>query len=150
MAERITRRQTKADAEDIAVIYTHLIGDQPKDMGQLTTLLSHPGTTPWGCIETGQVISMLTLHLLLNVTQNSRPYRLIENVLTLDAHQGHGPGRATIEAAIGHAIAHNADLIMLLNMKDAEAKGFYEKLGFSADQKHGMHMRFAAPRKIRG
>ena len=147
MAEQLTARQlTAKDAPAIETLYVALIGEQAMDMGQLPAILSHPGTSMWGALSGMQVVSMVTLHLLPNVTQSGRPYGLIENVVTLPAVQGRGSGRIAMQAAIDHAWGHDAYKIMLLTGQDTGARGFYEKLGFRGDQKFGMQLRRVPPR----
>ena len=91
---------------------------------------------------------MATLHLLPNMTYGGRPYGLVENVVTLSAMQGQGLGRAVMEAVIAAAWEADAYKIMLLTGKEAGAKGFYYKLGFSNEQKFGMMLRRVEMRRI--
>ena len=105
-------------------------------------ILDHPGTTVFGCEAEGRLISMATLHLLPNMSHGARPYGVIENVVTLNAHRGLGHARATIKAALCAAKDCNAYKVMLLTGRANKAIGFYEKLGFSQDEKAGMIIRF--------
>ena len=149
MAAGLTpRRLGTADHDDIAALYRDLIGDQAMQLDQLETILAHPGTSLWGCEEKTRVVAMVTLHLLPNVTQGGRPYALIENVVTARNRHGQGAGRVAMQAAIGHAWAHDAYKIMLLTGQDTGARAFYEKLGFRADQKFGMQLRRVPPRQV--
>ena len=150
MAERLTtRRLAQADKSEIAALYLALVGDQPTDIEELASVLEHPGTTMWGCLTAGRIVSMVTLHLLPNVTQGGRPYGLIENVVTLPDFEGQGAGTAAMNAAIAHAWNKDAYKVMLLTGQDTGAKGFYEKLGFRSDQKFGMQLRRVPPRQPR-
>ncbi|NRB02162.1 MAG: GNAT family N-acetyltransferase [Rhodobacteraceae bacterium] len=149
MAQRLMcRRLGLADAAAAETLYAELVGDEPIDIGRFSSILDHSGSTIWGAERDGQVVAMVTLHLLPNVTQGGRPYGLIENVVTLRAHQGSGAGRAVMQAAIDHAWAENAYKIMLLTGQDTGVKGFYERLGFRADQKFGMQLRRVPPRRV--
>ncbi|MEO1364479.1 MAG: GNAT family N-acetyltransferase [Pseudomonadota bacterium] len=90
---------------------------------------------------------MVTLHILPNMTQGGRPYALIENVVTHAEHRGAGHGRQVMEAAVAAAWAADCYKIMLLTGQTAQARGFYEALGFSADEKWGMTLRRAPLRQ---
>jgi GNAT superfamily N-acetyltransferase len=84
---------------------------------------------------------MATLHLMPNMTYHGRPFGLIENVVTLPDARGQGFARAVMMALADTAQDANAYKIMLLTGRDNEAKGFYERLGYNADEKHGMILR---------
>lgn len=75
------------------------------------------------------------------MTQGGRPYALIENVVTHAAHRGTGQGRRVMTAVIDAAWNADCYKIMLMTGRSAEARGFYEKLGFGADEKWGMTIR---------
>ena len=84
--------------------------------------------------------------MLPNLTQNATPYALIENVACLPNQQRRGHGRRAMMAAIDSAWASHAYKIMLLTGQDTDAVGFYQTLGFRADQKYGMQLRRVPPR----
>ncbi|MEH6831615.1 MAG: GNAT family N-acetyltransferase [Sulfitobacter sp.] len=106
------------------------------------TVLHHPGTSIFGMEQDGTIVAMTTLHLLPNMTSGGRPYALIENVVTDPEHRGQGIGRAVLQACIDCAKSANAYKIMLLTGEARGARGFYEKLGFSGHEKHGLVLRF--------
>ncbi|GGX64854.1 hypothetical protein GCM10007385_37470 [Tateyamaria omphalii] len=123
-------------------LYRHLVGEQPLALGSaFAALVDHPGTSVWGAFLSDHLVAMATLHVLPNMTQGGRPYALIENVVTHETHRGTGQGRQVMEAAIAAAWAVDCYKIMLLTGRTAEARGFYEKLGFGADEKWGMTIR---------
>lgn len=105
-------------------------------------LLDHPGTTVFAADDGVGIRAMTTLHLLPNMTSGGRPYGLIENVVTDPAWQGRGIGRKVIQAVLDHAQSAGAYKVMLMTGTARGARGFYEKLGFSAAEKHGMVQRF--------
>lgn len=84
---------------------------------------------------------MATLHLLPNVTWNARPYGLIENVVTSEPYRGRGLGRAVLESAIAQAWKADAFKVMLMTGQKRDAKGFYDSVGFSSEDKHAMVIR---------
>ena len=144
------RSLTAADFSDALALYRDLVGDQPvADIDAFEALLGHPGTAVIGAEYEGRLAAMLTLHVLPNMTQAGRPYALIENVVTLQTCQGQGLGRAVMEEAIRRCDAKDVYKIMLLTMQEGGARGFYEKLGFAADDKFGMTRRRAPKRRVK-
>ena len=106
-------------------------------------VLSHPGTTIMGTEVDGRIIAMATLHIMPNMTYGARPYALIENVVTAASRQGEGHGRRVMEELTTLARDAGCYKVMLLTGQGRGAKGFYEKIGFSDHEKHGMILRFA-------
>lgn len=143
------RAFTSADAGAAMTLYRHLVGDQPlADASAFASVIGHPGTTVWGAWDADLAVAMATLHILPNITQGGRPYALIENVVTHAAHRGCGHGRQVMEAAVDAAWAAECYKIMLLTGQTAQARGFYEALGFGADEKWGMTLRRAPLRHM--
>jgi len=137
----------KADFPDARALYCELAGQFPVgDDCDFARLVDHPGTTIWGVDLQGRVASMVTLHLLPNMSFSARPYALIENVVTLSRFQGQGLGRIAMNAAMDHAWSAGAYKIMLMTGRGAQARGFYEKLGFEGESKHAMMIRRAPSR----
>ncbi len=148
------RELEPSDYDDAFALYRELVGDIPLAEGpagreRFREIVEHPGTTIWGAELGGKVVSMATLHVLPNLTFGGRPYCLIENVVTLRSHQGQGLARGVMNAVVEAAWRAGAYKIMLLTGKAFGTKGFYEKLGFSDDQKFGMMLRRAPPRQPR-
>ncbi|WP_299043736.1 GNAT family N-acetyltransferase [uncultured Tateyamaria sp.] len=130
------------DTQDALRLYSHLAGDQAlADGTAFATLTSHSGTTVLGAFDGDVLTAMVTLHILPNMTHGGRPYALIENVVTHADHRGRGRGRQVMQAAIDAAWVAECYKIMLLTGRTANARGFYEKLGFGADEKWGMTLR---------
>lgn len=84
---------------------------------------------------------MATLHILPNMTQGGRPYAVVENGVTHSDHRGAGHGRVVMQAVIDAAWSADCYKIMLMTGRIAKARGFYEKLGFGADEKWAMTLR---------
>lgn len=108
-------------------------------------IIAHPGTSIIGAELDKEVRGMATLHVLPNLTYNMRPYALVENVATHPDFQGRGIGRAVMDATAQAAWQAGAYKIMLLTNQSRGAHAFYDKLGYVADEKHGMVLRDAAP-----
>lgn len=137
-----------AEADAALTLYSHLVGDQPlADHAAFIALVSHPGTTVLGHWVADVATSMATLHVLPNMTQGGRPYAVIENVVTHVAHRGAGHGRLVMEAAVDLAWDADCYKIMLMTGRSAQARGFYEALGFDAEEKWAMTLRRAPLRQ---
>ncbi|SPH19937.1 hypothetical protein ASD8599_00677 [Ascidiaceihabitans donghaensis] len=141
----MTRFLTSEDAENACALLAHLMPDIAAPTA-FATLIDHPGTFIAGAHAGGDLIAMATLHLMPNMTQSGRPYGVIENVVTHPDHRGKGHMRGVMAHLHKQAWQANAYKIMLMTGRDTGAKGFYEKLGYSADQKHGMQIRQVPPR----
>lgn len=137
---------TAKDAENACALLTHLTPDIAAPSA-FARLIDHPGTFVAGAHSSGELISMATLHLMPNMTQGGRPYGVIENVVTHPDHRGKGHMRGVMAHLHKQAWKNDAYKIMLMTGRDTGAKGFYEKLGYSADQKHGMQIRQVPPRR---
>jgi GNAT superfamily N-acetyltransferase len=142
------------DYNDAYRLYKELVGDTPVPDGgvgmrQFARVIDHPGTTIYGVQRDGEIRSMATLHLLPNMTFAGRPYGLVENVVTLRAYQGQGFGRQVMTHIRDIAWEADAYKVMLLTGQAFGNKGFYEALGYTADEKHGMTMRRVPPRAPR-
>lgn len=136
------RCANSADQLDLFALYTALSGaENLGSVEQIEQILAHSGTCIWVAQYHGQLVSMATLHLLPNVTNQGRPYALIENVVTLPSYQRRGFGRAVMRAAIDAAWDANAYKVMLMTGRTAGAKGFYESLGFDSSEKWPMTLR---------
>ena len=146
------RTATAADYGDIHRLYTELVGPGGVISGEegkqrFAQILSHPGTTIICAECEGRLAAAATLHILPNMTVQGRPYALIENVVTLQAMQGKGVGRAVMDHARDLAWAADCYKIMLLTGREVGARAFYEKLGYTAEDKWGMTLRRAPKRR---
>jgi GNAT superfamily N-acetyltransferase len=148
------RKLVASDFADARALYVDLVGDIPVPDGadgrvRFVEILAHPGTAIWGLETENQIVAMATLHVIPNMTFGGRSYAIVENVVTLRSHRGRGYGAAVMEAVLGAAWAADAYKVMLLTGKTLGAKGFYEKLGFTDQDKYGMTIRRARSRQPR-
>ncbi len=140
------RPLTSMDWAQAEALYRELTnGPDIGGVENFAQVLTHPGTRIFGLEEKESIVSMVTLHLLPNVTYGGRPYGLIENVITLKEARNQGLGRRVLQHAIDAAWAEDAYKLMLLTGQARGAKGFYEALGFSSDGKWGMTLRRISP-----
>ncbi len=140
------RRLNTDDFEHIISLINELTAGEPltndeAKRAHFARLLEHDGTSVFGVELYDQIVSCATLHILPNMTYGGRPYCLVENVVTLQAYRGKGYGRMVMHAVRDAAWEADAYKIMLLTGQTRGAKGFYESLGYKADQKHGMVLR---------
>ena len=141
----LRRRLTRADAADALVLYNELTFGPPANTpAAFFAVLDHPGTQVHGVFEEDRLVAMVTLHLLPNALWSGRPYALIENVVTRRDCQRRGFGRAAMQSAIDAAWAAQAYKIMLMSGKARGARGFYEALGFSTEDKFAFVLRHDA------
>lgn len=137
------RALTAADCTQALALYALLNTGRPARQdqdaeAQFEEVITHPGTEVLGVFDGEMLVAMVTLHVLPNMTNGGRPYALIENVVTHQAVRKQGLGRMAMQAAIDRACLADAYKVMLLTGKANGARRFYEKLGFSADEKWGM------------
>lgn len=148
----LIREAIETDFDQAMVLYGELVGADKVDSSEdglrhWHAVLQHPGTTVYCLEQNGLIVSLTTLHVLPNTTYRGRPYALVENVVTIKRLQGQGLGRKLMEHVVDEAWKQDCYKIMLLTGQHVGAKGFYERLGFTADEKHGMTLRRIPVRK---
>lgn len=142
-SEPVIRRATLADFNALVPLYSELTGGLPVldgDAGiqKLKEIFEHAGTHVFGAEVSGRLVSVATIHICPNLTFGGRSYARIENVVTLSRYRGRGLSRRVMERAIQTAKQEDVVSIVLLTGKGLEAKGFYERCGFNAEDKWGM------------
>ena len=98
-------------------------------------ILERPGVeTLLACLD-GAVVACLTLVLVPNLSRGAKPYALIENVVTDEAHRGRRIGRVLLDAALARAWELGAYKVMLMTgSKQESTLGFYRAAGFTDDK----------------
>ena len=136
------RALTQDDGPAALILYNELTSGPPAtDLIAFERVISHTGTSILGAFEDDQLVAMLTLHILPNVTMNSRPYALIENVITAKSHRRRGLGTELLKAAEAHAWRVDCYKIMLLTGVNRAVEEFYRAAGFSSFEKTAMVLR---------
>ena len=98
-------------------------------------ILARAGLTTLVACVAGAPVACLTLVLVPNLSRGARPYGLIENVITDEAHRGRRIGRTLIDAAVQRAWDEGAYKVMLMTGSKKEATlGFYRTAGFTDDK----------------
>ncbi len=138
----VSRALTRRDTEDALALYSELtFGPACSDPEHFHRVLDHDGTMVIGAFAENTLVSMVTLHLLPNVTWGGRPYGVLENVVTRADRRNRGFGRAAMACALSKAWEADAYKVMVLTGQKRAALGFYTSLGFSREDKHGLVIR---------
>ena len=145
------RKATPKDTEALMDLYLkHLAKHPPKEPQNINTWREKLATfeaNPMYNIFVGEinerVVSSITLVTIENLTNNTRPYAIIENVVTHAEFRGKGYASALMQKATETAAAQNCYKIMLLTGSKKESTlAFYENCGFNKHEKTGFIKRF--------
>ena len=94
------------------------------------------------CEEDDQVVSSACISIIPNLTRNSRPYAIIENVITHPDYRRKGYGTLIMQECIKYAKIRDCYKIMLLSSAfRRDAHTFYKNLGFDSESKQGFQIR---------
>ncbi len=133
-------------------LYTHLHeADDPLTGGEelaaiWVEALENPRCRYFGGFVDGELVSTCTIMVIPNLTRGARPYGLIENVVTHQAHRGQGYGKAVLAQAMEFAWSQRCYKVMLMtSRKDAATHHFYESAGFDALSKNAFVVKGATP-----
>ena len=133
-----------ADTEAALALYAELtLGPTDFSPDDFAAVVAHPGTIVFGAKLGDSIAGMVTLHVLPNVPWGGRPYALMENVVTAPSQRRQGIGRPRLSAAVEAASGAGCYKVLFLTGRKCGAKGFYEAIGFSEEDKHGMVIRQA-------
>ncbi|MHB0935980.1 MAG: GNAT family N-acetyltransferase [Armatimonadota bacterium] len=132
------------DLPELQRLYQQL---QPADTTTLEELArgfaamsAHPGCEVFVAETEGRVAGACTLYILPNMTRNSRPAAILENIVVDEPLRGHGIGRAMLEFAREQAQARNCyKLSLASNAVRADAHDFYRRCGMT---QHGLSFRY--------
>ncbi|WP_424810572.1 N-acetyltransferase family protein [Roseococcus sp. YIM B11640] len=122
------------DLDGLLALYRHLNAEDPApEREQASTALAAllAMATVLVAEEAGELVSSCTLVVIPNLTRGTRPYALIENVVTHAGHRQRGLGRAVLAAALDRAWAEGCYKVMLATGSRQESTlRFYEGAGF--------------------
>lgn len=132
-----------AGPDDLAAVL-HLLGqlnpeDEALDPGLAADtwreILGRAGVhTLVACLDQA-VVACLTVVVVPNLSRGAKPYALIENVVTDEAHRGRRIGRTLLDAALALAWGEGAYKAMLMTgSKKDSTLGFYRAAGFTDDK----------------
>ncbi|MGK9232462.1 GNAT family N-acetyltransferase [Inquilinus limosus] len=136
MEKLVIREATPADLAGVLQLYRHLHPDDPHpDPGRAetvwSTLLDSGLTRVVVADLDGLLVSTCMLAIVPNLTRGTRPFGLIENVVTHAEHRRRGFGQAVLSAALGIAWTADCYKVMLATgSRKPETLRFYEAAGF--------------------
>jgi GNAT superfamily N-acetyltransferase len=128
----------------LLALYRHLHAEDhplpaPDEVAKVwAELVNNPRISCFGAFVGGALVSSCTLAVIPNLTRGCKPYALIENVVTHEAHRGRGYGSEVLRVAKAHAWEQGCYRVLLLTgRKDPETLRFYESAGFDPHGKQG-------------
>lgn len=132
------------DLGGLLMLYTHL--HKGSSMPQMSTRLGDIWknmclSDSYGVIvaeENGKIVSSCVVVIIDNLTHGSRPFAIIENVVTHEKFRRKGLAAQCIEYACEYARMHNCYKIMLMSSSEKDdAHRLYEKCDFNSNDKTG-------------
>jgi GNAT superfamily N-acetyltransferase len=133
-----------SDLDALLALYTHLhVHDLPRPHRSVVeetwhTALANPMIRYFGGFDDNTLVSSCTITVIPNLTRGCRPYGLIENVVTHEAHRGKGWGKRLLRETLDFAWSRNCYKVLLLTgRKDEATLNFYDSAGFDRNGKTG-------------
>ncbi len=133
----IVRQINENELDQLLALYKHLHPhDSPlpekEELDELwSQIVANPMLHYFVIETTGQLVASCTLTVIPNLTRGTRPYALIENVVTHPSYRRQGLGTKILHAAQTCAWENNCYKIMLMTgSKRPETHCFYETAGF--------------------
>ncbi len=138
-----TRTAREGELDELLALYRTLNPDDPElepdDVAdQWAEMLADDGLDVVVVEEDGRLVASCVLSVTPNLTRGTRPFALIENVVTHEDYRGNGFGKQCVRRAIELADEQGCYNVMLLTGAEAEWKlSFYEDCGFDRAAKTG-------------
>ncbi len=142
------RQAQKSDLPALLTLYTQFRGTPVPVIDQRITdiweqILADKNHHVLVGTADGAIVSSCVLLIVPNLTNGQRPYALIENVITDEAHRKKGYASALLEHAKSIAKAANCYKVMLLTGSKLQSTlSFYERAGFNRSDKTGFVLWF--------
>ncbi|MDR2861119.1 MAG: GNAT family N-acetyltransferase [Syntrophobacterales bacterium] len=140
----IIRKASADDAGFLWELYANHLTDNPpaeeQDMEKWKSMLAKFLSDRLYYLFVGEMdnmaVSSVTLIIIENLTNNMRPYAIIENVVTHAGYRGRGFASALMQKATETAREHNCYKIMLMTGSKKESTlNFYRNNGFDMNEK---------------
>ena len=137
-----TRGARDGDLDGILALYRELRPQDPEPLPNarkvFDRMLARDDVRILVCEVDGRLVSTCMLALIPNLASGTRPIGLLEHVVTLAAHRGHGYARRVLEHALSVAWQANCCKVMLLSgAQRDDAHRLYESVGFTGDVERG-------------
>ena len=145
--EARTRPAGPGDLPDLLALYRHLHPDDPApDPAQAAAswerMLASDMVTVLVVEASNVLVSTCMLVIMPNLTRDTGPFALIENVVTHTDHRGRGHGHAVLDAALATAWRASCYKVMLMTGSRLESTlRFYERAGFERQGKTAFQVR---------
>ena len=129
------------DLPNILDIYTHLHDNAISDIDRDTLTLWHkiindPNHHIIVGVIDSTIVATCVLMIVPNLTNNKKPYALVENVVTLPAYRNNGYATKILDYAKNIAIDNKCYKIMLMTgSKKDTTLNFYEQAGYNRNDK---------------
>lgn len=137
----LIREIKESDLNGLLNLYTHLHDNPiPPESDELSALwneiISDKNHHIVVAEENSEIVSSCVCVIVPNLTHNQRPYALIENVVTHEAHRGKGYAAACLDFAKEIAKKSNCYKLMLMTGSKLESTlRFYERAGYNRTDK---------------
>ena len=135
-------RELKAsELKSLLALYQHLhpVEDPAPDLDTIEAIWQELRVSPYhkyfGAYIEGQLVSCCALTLSPNLAHGSRPYGLIENVVTHAAHRNQGFAKAVIEKALDFSWSSDCYKVMIMSsLSDEAALRLCNSAGFASKE----------------
>lgn len=135
------RLAQKSDLQELLELYTQLHGNNLPAFNEALaelweSILADKTHHIIVGVQDGEIVSSCVIVVIPNLTHEQRPYALIENVITHEAHRGKGYATSVLNFARDIAKEKNCYKIMLLTGSKKESTlRFYERAGYNSNDK---------------
>lgn len=131
----------KNDLNALLSLYTQLHDNKLPDLDDKLLdiwnhILSDKNHYIFICKVDNKIVSSCVMIIVPNLTNNQRPYALIENVVTHEDYRNKGIATAVLEYAKKVAIENDCYKIMLMTgSKKDSTLNFYRRAGYNSEDK---------------
>ncbi len=144
MSEVIIRAIRADELDELLDLYTYLqpndapLPSRPQVEALWQSITANPMLHYIGAECDQRLVASCNLSITPNLTRGTRPFGVIENVVTHPDYRRRGLGLTVLEEAFRLAEADNCYKVMLLSgSKEEGTLRFYEKAGFERGRKTG-------------
>ena len=129
------------DLKELLLLYTQLHNNKMPDIDDTllsiwNNILNDKNHYIFICKEDNAIVSSCVMVIVPNLTNNQRPYALIENVVTHEDYRNKGLATAVLEYAKKIAVDKNCYKIMLMTgSKKDSTLNFYRRAGYNSEDK---------------
>ncbi|MDR2624672.1 MAG: GNAT family N-acetyltransferase [Methanobrevibacter sp.] len=127
-------------------LYKQLIPDEePATLNkskEIWKLIKKENIKYFVAIDDDKIVSSAFIAIIPNLTENGRPFGIVENVIVDEEYRGLGLGKTIMDKVIEYGKSQNCQYISLQSSNHrADAHKFYESVGFDRDKKIAFYMK---------